>query len=75
MDGYEWSNNSGTITADVTQIVPEPEIYAMLFAGLALLWLATGGGVPRKWSAEKLPGSSGLLGIELSASPAAMPVA
>ncbi|HJT52065.1 MAG TPA: hypothetical protein VJ734_09025 [Nitrosospira sp.] len=36
MDGYEWSNNSGTITADVTQIVPEPEIYTMLFAGLGL---------------------------------------
>lgn len=41
MDGYEWSNNSGTITAGVTQVVPEPEIYAMLFAGLGLLWVAT----------------------------------
>jgi hypothetical protein len=40
MDGFEWWNNSGTITVDVAQVVPEPEIYAMLFAGLGLIWFA-----------------------------------
>jgi hypothetical protein len=40
MDGFGWWNNSGTITVDVAQVVPEPEIYAMLFAGLGLIWFA-----------------------------------
>jgi len=37
MDGNEWFNNSGTIVVDVAQIVPEPETYAMLLAGLGFL--------------------------------------
>jgi hypothetical protein len=37
MDGTEWLNNSGVITVDVTQAIPEPETYAMLLAGLGLI--------------------------------------
>lgn len=40
MDGFGWWNNSGTMTVDVAQVVPETEIYAMLFAGLGLIWFA-----------------------------------
>lgn len=37
MDGVEWRDNSGSITVNVAQVVPEPDISAMLFAGLMLL--------------------------------------
>lgn len=37
MDGGEWLNNSGAIMVNVAQVVPEPEVYTMLLAGLILL--------------------------------------
>lgn len=41
MDGVEWLNNSGVVTLNVSQVVPEPETYAMFCAGLILLgWVA-----------------------------------
>lgn len=40
MDGVEWLNNSGGITLNVAQVVPEADTYAMFFAGLVLLHCA-----------------------------------
>jgi hypothetical protein len=37
MDGGEWLNNSGAIMVNVAQVIPEPEVYAMLLAGLTLI--------------------------------------
>ena len=37
MDGGEWLNNSGAISVDVTQAIPEPETYMMLLAGLGFM--------------------------------------
>lgn len=37
-DGYGWYNNNGSISIDVTAaVIPEPGIYLMLVAGLAVL--------------------------------------
>lgn len=43
MDGYEWNNNSGSFTLDVSYFspsaVPEPETYAFMLAGLGAMAL------------------------------------
>jgi hypothetical protein len=51
MDGYEWSNNSGSFTLDVDYFgpsaVPEPQTYAFMLAGLAAIALGRVGRAQR----------------------------
>ena len=40
-DGFGWYNNVGAFEVSVTGAVPEPQTYALMFAGLGLVgWMA-----------------------------------